>query len=443
MGNNREIRIRSILIFLYFFVFAIFGFGPGLDGMWTTTGFRALYPFFFELIVLASLAGFMLNYKDDRKLIINTRLFLLTTPTTLIMYLLNQTRFNKPFLGDEISYINLVKALTIPKSYRLSSEILTSTLLAATYWTILTIGFLCALIYSFRIKIRSRKFILTTITIFIVLRQTFNIVIGINYQYPLAFEIPLLLPIFLDFPVLLVRIVWVNFILLFFVTVIFNSPLLRAQSYRIYLALVIVCLQPKVLDYLTQIEPIWFSIVSGTYILAHTLLAGRATLNHSLVALLATFRLPGLFWLLMTLRYPVSNVHSFLKQMLRQGALFLFITPLLLHSTYRILLAFSTNDQNQIALGISHRAVELHDSMLSEFGIVYPLYFFLLISFHVFLRSSLHGLNVFAVVLIYLCFLPNGAISHNKYAIEIIVPIQIVLLSAITTSDFLNRILKK
>ena len=443
MGNYREIRIRSILIFLYFLVFGIFGFGPGLDGMWTTTGFRALYPFFFEIIVLVSLAGFMINYKDDRKLIINTRLFLLTIPTTLIMYLFNQTRFNKPFLGDEISYINLVKALTIPKSYRLSSEILTSTLLAATYWTILTVGFLCALIYSFRIKMRSRKFILTNITIFIILRQTFNIVFGINYQYPLAFEIPLLLPIFLDFPVSLVRIVWVNFLLLFFVTVIFNSTLLRAQSYRIYIALVIVCLQPNVLDYLTQIEPIWFSIISGTYILAHTLLMGRTTLNYSLVALLATFRLPGLFWLLMTLRYPVSNVHSFFKQLLRQGALFLFITPLLLHSFYRIWLGFFTNDQNQIALGIPHRAVELHASMLSEFGIGYPLYFFLFISLHIFLRSWLHGLNVFAVVLIYLCFLPNGAISHNKYAIEIVVPIQIVLLSTITTSDFLNRILKR
>lgn len=440
---NYEIKVRSILILLYFLVFGIFAFGPGIDGIWSTTGFRALYPFFFELIVLVSFTSFLIYFKSEQKVIVNSRLSLLTVATTLTLYLIYPDRFNKPLFGDEISYVNLARALLTFSLNRFNDEIRTSVFLPPFFVPILAICFCIILLYIFKIRTKLKDYTFVLILVFIILRQACNALIGFNYQYPLAFELPLLLPTLLDLPIEFVRIFWVNSILFTFATVIFNSPVLRTRSYRIYFVFMIVCLQPNVLDYLTQIEPIWFSVIAGTYITTHILSGSKTGLDFRLILMLSTFRLPGLFWVLMSVTFPTNLQHIRHRQMWKHMSLFLFLFPLFLHSGYRILLGFLTDDSNQVFFGLSRRVRELHDSMLSEFGFFYPFGFLLFISLLLFLRLPSQVFNVFAVIFTFFFFLPNGAISDNKYAIEIFVPIQISLLSTIISSSFVRRIFKK
>lgn len=367
----------------------------------------------------------------------------MTVATTLTLYLIYTDRFNKPLLGDEISYVNLGRALLNPSLNRFNDEIRTSVFLPPFIGPILAICICIILFYIFKIRTKLRDSTLILTSVFIILRQACTALIGFNYHYPLAFELPLLLPTLLDLPIEFVRIFWVNFILFTFATVIFNSPVLRNESYRIYFVFVVVCLQPNALDYLTQIEPIWFSVIAGAYITTHTLLGSKTGLDFRLILMLTTFRLPGLFWLLMSVTFPTNLNYIRHRQMCRQISLFLFLFPLFLHSSYRILLGFLTDDSNQVFFGLSQRVRELHDSMLSEFGFFYPFGFFLFISLLLFLRLPSLVFNVFAVVFVFFCLLPNGAISDNKYAIEVFVPIQISLLSTITSGSFIKRIIKK
>ena len=328
-------------------------------------------------------------------------------------------------MGDEKSYLRLLEEVDNFNVNRITYKTLLGSPIALTYLylfafivILLLLSMLCA---NLRFAKRRKVFVIFA---FVVSRLFMNLFVGFGFQYPLAFEIPIILPTLLEWNVEVSKFFWVFFILLIFAVMIYQHDTLRANFYTIYFSFMFVVSFPEIRFFLARIEPIWFSIIGATYILCIKLLADKeSTPNYSLIMFLMCFRLPVAIWLLMFKNFKFLSYLQVRRGSKPNIAQLFLVVPLLVHSLYRLFLGFLTEDTNQAIVGFSQRTREFYNSLMSIFG-TYSLLVLLLFTF---LIISLKRVNIgFKTCIVIGCFLslvPKGAISDEKYIIELFTPI--------------------
>jgi len=431
----REVRVHVVIVSLFFIIYGIFGFGPGIDGIWSTTGIRSIYAFLFELLVILVFALYLLKNKSNPSIMtFNCFSLLGSLVITLILFARFPNLFKRNLQGDEITYLLFVKNLA--SASRLSERYANIQYSIEFNILIALLTLMISLLFYGAIFIRKNRYNQNAIFVlifFILIRETSNFFIGQNYHYPLAFLVPTLISLTPISTLELIRLIWAFSVLSLLMLLLFQISEFKSSRAIVMNALIVVCaLRSESVYFISAIEPIVYSIVFGIYIITITLMSQNTKASGSLISIFTSLRVTSLLWTVLLLRKSSKlsfiNVRSTIEQIWARKSeflVFLLVLPIVVHSMWRVLLGFVVSDTNRPISGFSQRFETMFVSMWQIYGFeLIVICILAIITIRIVKQKSmLIKLPLFFAI--FYSLVPGGAIEDNKYSVELILPIQI------------------